>query len=59
MKLFEQFEPHLRRSMMPKNAKRKSYKKDKILRNRALRRALNRNFSLGKEILNRVRGWEF
>ena len=59
MKLFEQPEPYLRRKLQPKRAKRHSYKKDKILRNRAIRRELNRNFNIGKEILNRVLGWEY
>ena len=59
MKLFEQPEPKLRRILQPKRAKRYSYKKDKILRNRAIRRELNRNFNIGKEILNRVLGWEY
>lgn len=59
MKLFEQFEPNLMRILSPKKAKRKSYSKLKKLRNKAIRRELNRNFNLGKELLNRVKGYEF
>jgi hypothetical protein len=59
MKLFEKMEPNFLKEMNPKRAKRKSYKKDKILLNRAIRRELNRNFQLGKEICSRNLGFEY
>ena len=57
--MYEQPEPHLRRALQPKRAKRKSYKIDKILRNRAIIRELNRDFNSGKELLTRALGWEY
>lgn len=59
MKLFEKMQPRFLKEIRPKGAKRKSYKKDKILLNRAIRRELNRNFQLGKEICSRNLGYEY
>lgn len=59
MKLFEKAEPKFLQEHRPKKAKRKSYKIQKILQNRAVRRATNRNFSLGKEICSRNLGYEY
>lgn len=60
MKLFEKIEPNFLKSIgHHKKAKRKSYKKQKILQNRAVRRSLNNNFYLGKEICSRNLGWEY
>ena len=56
MKLFEQPEPQLRRLL---GRKSKSNKKDKRLRNKAIRNALKRNYEYGKELLNQAFGWEF
>jgi hypothetical protein len=56
MKLFEQPEPQLRKSL---NKKNKSRKKEKQLRNKAIRTALKRNWDYGKELLNQAFGWEF
>lgn len=59
MKLFEKTEPQLARILKPKNAKRQSGKIQKTLQNRAVRRSLNRDFLLGKEISRRNLGFEY
>lgn len=59
MKLFEELEPQLRRWINPKRAKRNSCKVHKKLRNRSVRRELNRDFNQGKEILTRRLGHEY
>ncbi len=56
MKLFEQPEPKLR-SLLGKTVR--SRKSEKRLRNKAIRRELNRNYNSGKELMNRCVGWEF
>lgn len=58
MKLFSKAEPSIIWKHRPKNARRRSYKGQKVLQNRAVRRELNRDFSLGKEICARNLGRE-
>lgn len=50
MKKINQKEPTLARLINAKKAKRKSYKKETKLKNRAIRRFLKNNFEIGKEI---------
>lgn len=59
MKLFIELEPRLRRELSSKGAKRMSFKKVKTMKNKAIRRALNRDLSLGKETVKRNRDYEF
>lgn len=51
MKLIEQKEPYLANLLSSKKQKRKSYKKDTVLKNRSFRRYLKMNLEVGKEIL--------
>lgn len=59
MKLTEVPEPSMRRFIKPKNAKRKSYKVSKLIRSRAVRRALNRDHSLTGNIYKLHHGHEY
>ena len=59
MKLIEQKEPYLANLLSSKKQKRKSYKKDTVLKNRSFRRYLKMNLEVGKEILKKRHGFEF